>query len=81
MNPFLADTAIISSGNSGDLIHQLLFLIVIGIVLGIIYWCVQQAPFMNDLFKKVLGYVIIVVGVIVLINFLLGIVGHPIYHY
>jgi hypothetical protein len=81
MNLLLADTAIISSDSGGDLVHQLIFLIVIGIVLGIIYWCVQNAPFMNAMFKQILGYVIIVVGVIVLINFLLGIAGHPLYHY
>jgi hypothetical protein len=81
MNQILADTAIISSGNSGDIVHELLYLVVIGIVLGIIYYLVTVAPFLPDLFKKVLGWVIIVVGAIVLINFLLGITGHPLYHY
>jgi hypothetical protein len=81
MNPFLADTAIISSDSGGDIIHQLLYLVVIGIILGIIYYLVTIAPFLPDLFKKVLGWVIIVVGAIVLINFLLGITGHPLYRY
>jgi hypothetical protein len=81
MNFLLADTAIITSGNSGDIVHELLYLVVIGIVLGIIYYLVTVAPFLPDLFKKVLGWVIIVVGAIVLINFLLGITGHPLYHY
>ena len=77
----LAATAIISSGNSGDIIHQLLFLVIIGIVLGIIWYLVSIAPFLNELFKKIIGYVIILVGAIILINFLLGIVGHPLYNY
>lgn len=71
---------IVASGN-GDIIHELLYLVVIGIVLGIIYYLISVAPFLPELFKKVLGWVIIVVGAIVLINFLLGLTGHPIYHY
>lgn len=81
MNPLLADTAIISSSNGGDILHQLLFLVIVGIVLGIVWYLVSVAPFLNELFKKVLGYVIILVGAIILINFLLGLTGHPIYHY
>jgi uncharacterized membrane protein YjjP (DUF1212 family) len=62
----------------GDLIHTLLFLVVVGIVLGIIYYLVTIAPFLPDIFKKVLGWLIILFGALILINVLLGLVGHPI---
>jgi hypothetical protein len=81
MNFLLADTAIISNGNGGDILRQLLFLVIVGVILGIIWYCVSIAPFLNDLFKKVLGYVIMLVGAIILINFLLSLVGKPLFNY
>ena len=77
--PTCAMTPILSEVHlSGDsLIHSLLFLFVVGIVLGIIWWLVQQAPFLNEMFKRVLGYIIIFIGAIIIINFLLSVVGHP----
>lgn len=66
-----------ASLSGGNLIHSLLFLLVVGIVLGIFWWLVQQAPFLNTLFKQVLGYLIILVGALIIINFLLGLTGHP----
>lgn len=62
----------------GDLVHQLLFLVIVGIVLGIIYWLVTIAPFIPEVFKKVLGWLIMLFGALILINVLLGMVGHPI---
>lgn len=63
---------------SGDgLLHSLLVLLIAGIVLGIIWWLIQQAPFLNALFKQVLGYAVILVGALILINALLAMVGHP----
>lgn len=72
---------VLTSGAGGDLIHGLLYLIIIGVVLGIIYWLVNAAPFIPELFKKVIGYVVIVIGALILINFLLGLVGHPLFIY
>jgi hypothetical protein len=81
MNPILAATAIFSGGGDGggDAVHQLLYLVVIGIVLGIIYYLVQIAPFLPALFKTILGWLIILFGAIILINVLLGLVGHPLF--
>ena len=62
----------------GDLIHGLLYLIIIGIVLGIIYYLVTIAPFIPELFKRVIGWIILVVGALILINWLLSLIGHPI---
>ncbi len=79
MVPSCAMTPILSEVHlSGDnLIHSLLFLLVVGIVLGIVWWLIQKAPFLNALFKQVLGYIIILIGALVIINFLLSLVGHP----
>lgn len=63
--------------SGGNLLHTLLVLLICGIVLGIIWWLIQQAPFLNELFKKVLGYIVILFGALILINALLSLVGHP----
>jgi hypothetical protein len=74
MNTIIAAALIIGGG---DLIHQLIFLLVVGICLGLLYYLVTVAPFINEMFKKILGFIIILVGVLILINVLLGMVGHP----
>ena len=70
-----------STGSGGGLIQGLLYLLVIGVVLGIIYWLINAAPFLPAIFKTVLGYIIIFIGAIIVINFLLSIVGHPLFVY
>ena len=66
---------------SGDgVIHSLLYLIVIGVVFGLIWWlisyCALPAPF-----DKVARVVIAIAAVIILINILLGMVGHPLFRF
>jgi hypothetical protein len=68
-------------GGGGGIIQSLLFLIVVGIVLGIILWLIDAAPFIPALFKQIIKYVIYVVAAVILINFLLSIVGHPLFLY
>ena len=63
--------------NGNDAVHALLFLVIVGIVLGIIYYLVTIAPFLPDIFKRVLTWLIILFGALILINVLLGLVGHP----
>lgn len=76
MNIILA-TLVVAGGSGGDLIHGLLYLLVIGIVLGLFYYLITIAPFIPAVFKQVLCWVIILIGVLLLVNFLLGLVGHP----
>lgn len=66
-------------GNS--LIHGLIFLLIAGVVLGILYWIIQSAPFLPPLFKQVLGWLVILFGALILINVLLGLVGHPLINF
>lgn len=58
-------------------IKQLLVLIVVGIILGLLHYLVGLAPFIPAIFKTILQWLIILVGVLVLINFLLALIGHP----
>jgi hypothetical protein len=68
---------ILASIDGNSLIHGLIFLLIAGVVLGILYWLIQSAPFLNALFKQVLGWLVILFGALILINVLLGLVGHP----
>lgn len=66
---------------SGDaVIHSLLYLIVIGVIFGLLWWlisyCGLPAPF-----DKVARVVLAVAAVIILINILLGMVGHPLFRF
>jgi hypothetical protein len=76
MNKILADAVVISNGNGA--IHALIYLVIFGVCLGLVYYLVSIAPFIPAVFKQVLLWLIIGFGVLVLINFLLGLVGHPI---
>jgi len=72
------DGAVVSGGGGG-LIQGLFFLVIIGIVLGIILWLVNAAPFIPALFKEVMKWLIYLVAALILINFLLSLAGHPIF--
>lgn len=58
-----------------SLINGLIYLLVIGIVLWLLVWLVGRSP-LPDPFKTVITFVLYAVGVILLINWLLGLVGH-----
>lgn len=75
MTPILAASGMHLTGD--DLIHGVLWLLFAGIVLGIIWAIIQKAPFLNDLFKQVLSWIIYLVGALILINFFLTLMGHP----
>lgn len=71
--------AVVIAGGGGDAIHLLLFLLIVGIVLGIVYYLINLAPFLPPIFKQVLLWLIILFGALILINTLLSLVGHPIW--
>lgn len=72
----IAETLVVSGGSSG-LIHSLLVLIIVGVVLGLLYYLVTIAPFIPAVFKNILIWLIVLFGVLILINVLLGLIGHP----
>lgn len=55
----------------------ILALIVYLVVLGIIAYLVNLAPFIQQTFKTFIVYVLILIGAIILISFVLGLVGSP----
>jgi len=74
--------AIISSALgviSGDaLIHGFIYLLVIGVILGLLFWLVSKSP-VPDPLKTVLTWIIYAIAVLILINFLLGFAGYPLF--
>jgi len=71
----LLSAVVLSGGGGGDFIHAILVLIVVGVILGALLWLVSIAPFIPDLFKKVITWVIYFCAFIIAVNFLLGLVG------
>jgi hypothetical protein len=67
------------SMSMGGLVDLVVYLIIIGVVFGLLWFLVDKAPFIPEPFKTWIKYVILFVGVLFLINWLLGIAGHPIF--
>lgn len=57
------------------MITSLLYLVIVAIVLGLIYWVVTQLPFLAP-FANIIRIVVIVIFVIYVIYFLMGFLGH-----
>ena len=68
---------IIATIDGWDTLKQIGVLLVLGVVLGLIHYAVGKAPFLHETFKSVLQWLIIVVGVLILINFLFMLIGYP----
>ena len=73
--------AVVSIGESGGFIHAILFLIIAGIILGILLWLVSIIPLIPAIFKQVITWIIYLVAALILINFLLSLIGHPFINY
>lgn len=64
---------------SGDsVIHSLLYIIVIGIVFYLLFWLIGYVG-LPEPFNKVARVILGVAAVIILINVLLSMVGHPLF--
>lgn len=59
------------------LVDLVVALIVIGLILGILLFLVNRAPFIPPEWKTGIVYVIYFVAAIIIINFLLGLAGYP----
>jgi len=57
------------------LVSFLIYLVILVVVLWFLWWLLQQIE-LPDPFPKLLRIVIVAIGVIVLIDLLLGITGH-----
>jgi hypothetical protein len=61
------------SGNA--VVDGIIYLLVIGVILGLLLFLVAKSPIPQP-FKSVLTWVLYVIGVVFLINWLLGWIGH-----
>lgn len=57
------------------MITSLLYLLIVAIVLGLIYWVTTQLPFLAP-FANIIRIICIVIFVIYVIYFLMGLLGH-----
>lgn len=70
----LAATAVVAStGNLGNL---LIWLIVVGLIFTVVWWALGQIAIAEP-FNKIIRVIVVLICAIVLINLLLGLLGHP----
>jgi len=58
------------------MINSLIYLIIIGFILGLLFWLVDYLTTPEPI-NRILKAVILLVGVLILINFLLQLAGQP----
>ena len=64
----------------GGLVETVVFLIIIGFVLGLLIFLVRKAPFIPPEWKSGIEYFIYFIVILLVINLLLGLVGTPIFN-
>jgi uncharacterized membrane protein len=72
--PVMAATTTISASS---LVNMLVWIIVIGLIFGLLWWLIGYAA-LPEPFAKVAKVILALVAVLILINFLLGFAGAPI---
>lgn len=73
----LLSAALITGGGSSDFFHSLFVLLIVELALGLVVWLVSIVPVIPAPIKSVLTWILYVLMVVALINFLLGLIGHP----
>lgn len=73
--PAMAAIAISLSG----LVELVIWMIVLGLIVGLLLFLVAKAPFIPAEWKQWINYVIYFVCVLILINFLLSFAGMPLF--
>ena len=61
---------------TSPLLNALLFLLVCGVLIWLFVWLINASP-LPPPFKQILVWVLYLIGVIILADFLLGLVGRP----
>jgi hypothetical protein len=61
------------------LVELVVWLIVVGLIVGLLLYLVAHAPFIPEDWKTWIKYVIYFVCILLIINFLLGFIGHPLF--
>jgi len=70
--------AAIDIGVSG-LVNFVIYLLIVGIIFGVLLFIVGKAPFIPEPWKQVITWIIYLVGALMVINLLLGLVGAPLF--
>jgi len=65
--------------SSDSLIQSLIYLICVGVVFWLIWWLIGYVA-LPEPFNKVARVIVAVAAVIFLINILMGLAGHPLFH-
>jgi hypothetical protein len=55
----------------GGLVHIVIVLIVVGMIIGLLYWLVQKAPFIPDPIRPIILWIILALAVLVVIYMVL----------
>ena len=63
------------------LVELVILLIVLGLIVGLLLFLVAKAPFIPPEWRQWINYVIYFVCVLILINFLLGFAGYPLFQF
>lgn len=63
----------------GGLVEAVVWLIIVGLIVGLLLWAVAKAPWIPEPWKTGITYFIYFVCVLIALNFLLGLVGTPIF--
>lgn len=66
---------LLSAISLGGLLNVVLYLVVAALIIWLLLWALGQIG-LPDPFAKIIRVLIIVIGVIIVINILLGLVGH-----
>jgi preprotein translocase subunit SecE len=57
------------------LLHLVIWLIVVGVIIGLLLYILDTLPIIPDPYRQVVRTIVIVIGVLILIYVLLGFVG------
>jgi hypothetical protein len=55
----------------GGLVHIVIVMIVVGMIIGLLYWLVQKAPFIPEPIRPIILWVILALAVLVVIYMVL----------
>jgi hypothetical protein len=78
MLTLLADVYV-AHGDAGGLLNLLIYLVVIAVIMGLLWWVLGLIPLPGPV-KTALTVIFALIAAIIVIDILLGFVGHPLFH-
>lgn len=74
---FVSCNALAATVSVDGLVQTVIYIVIVGLVFWLIWWFIGFAG-IPEPFNKVIRVVVALLALLILINFLLGFVGHPI---